>query len=66
MFIRAPKILQVGSAATVVATLGGEPVGVRQGNVVGLTFHPELSEDSRVHAWFLRTAIAGPQKPSTA
>lgn len=63
VFIRAPKILQVGPAATVVARLGGEPVGVRQGRVVGLTFHPELSEDPRVHAWFLRTAIAGSQTP---
>ncbi len=41
VFIRAPRILEVGDGVTVVARHGDEPVGVRQGNVVGLTFHPE-------------------------
>ena len=54
VFIRAPRILQVGPAAQPIAHLGDEVVGVRAGRVVGLTFHPELSEDPRLHAWFLR------------
>lgn len=49
VFIRAPKILRVGPAVEVLATLRGEPVLVRQGNVTAATFHPELTEDTRVH-----------------
>jgi pyridoxal 5'-phosphate synthase pdxT subunit len=49
VFIRAPKIRQVGQGVEVLASRGGEPVLVRQGNVVAATFHPELTEDDRVH-----------------
>ncbi|MBT6491285.1 MAG: hypothetical protein HOK97_16050, partial [Deltaproteobacteria bacterium] len=49
-FIRAPRIIRVGSGVEVVATFKGEPVMVRQGNVTAATFHPELTDDSRVHA----------------
>lgn len=53
VFIRAPRILRVGRGVEVVATYRGEPVGVRQGRAVALTFHPELTADRRLHAWFL-------------
>jgi pyridoxal 5'-phosphate synthase pdxT subunit len=56
VFIRAPRILQVGPQAQPIAWRGSEVVGVRQGSVWGLTFHPELSGDPRVHACFLRDA----------
>jgi 5'-phosphate synthase pdxT subunit len=49
VFIRAPKIRRVGPAVEVLATREGEPVLARQGNVVAATFHPELTEDERVH-----------------
>ena len=49
VFIRAPKIRQVGGSVEALATRGGEPVLVRQGNVVAATFHPELTDDDRVH-----------------
>jgi len=49
VFIRAPKIRRVGHGVEVLATLGGEPVLVRQDNLVAATFHPELTEDERVH-----------------
>jgi len=58
VFIRAPRIRAVGDGVEVVATLGGEPVGVRQGATVGLTFHPELTDDTRLHRWFLER-VAG-------
>lgn len=58
VFIRAPRITRVGKGVQVIATHAGEPVGVRQGKAVALTFHPELTDDARVHAWFLRD-IAG-------
>lgn len=49
VFIRAPRIRQVGPGVEVLASHGGEPVLVRQGNVVAATFHPELAGDRRLH-----------------
>src|SRR5438105_7683403 len=55
VFIRAPKIERVGPDVEVIATEGpnNAPVAVRQGRVMAATFHPELSDDSRVHQAFL-------------
>jgi pyridoxal 5'-phosphate synthase pdxT subunit len=53
VFIRAPKIEQVGPAVEVLATEGKDPVVVRQGKSMAATFHPELSEDGRIHQAFL-------------
>jgi len=53
VFIRAPKIDHVGSGVEVIATEGTDPVAVRQGTAMAATFHPELSEDTRVHQAFL-------------
>ena len=55
VFIRAPKIERVGPAVEVIATEGADnaPVAVRQGRVMAATFHPELSDDPRVHQAFL-------------
>jgi 5'-phosphate synthase pdxT subunit len=53
VFIRAPKIQRVGPDVKVIATEGGDPVAVQQGQVMAATFHPELSEDTRVHQAFL-------------
>lgn len=48
--IRAPRITALGPRVRVLATLRGEPILVRQGNVTGATFHPELTDDLSVHA----------------
>ena len=53
VFIRAPKIEHVGPSVEVIATEGNDPVAVRQGKTMAATFHPELSEDTRVHQAFL-------------
>lgn len=53
VFIRAPKISHVGEGVEVLATEGNDPVVVRQGKAMAATFHPELSEDTRVHQAFL-------------
>jgi pyridoxal 5'-phosphate synthase pdxT subunit len=53
VFIRAPKIERVGPGVEVIATEGGDPVAVRQGKTMAATFHPELSQDARVHQAFL-------------
>ncbi|MGF1613773.1 MAG: pyridoxal 5'-phosphate synthase glutaminase subunit PdxT [Gammaproteobacteria bacterium] len=55
VFIRAPAIVGVGSYVEILAALpDGMPVAVRSGKVLGTSFHPELTEDSRVHEFFLR------------
>src|SRR5215467_6746568 len=53
VFIRAPKIERVGKGIEVIGSEGNDPVAVRQGKIMAATFHPELSEDSRVHRAFL-------------
>jgi 5'-phosphate synthase pdxT subunit len=53
VFIRAPKIENVGEGVEVIATQGADPVAVRQGKTMAATFHPELSDDPRVHQAFL-------------
>jgi 5'-phosphate synthase pdxT subunit len=53
VFIRAPKIERVGPGVEVLATEGKDPVVVRQGTAMAATFHPELSDDRRVHRAFL-------------
>jgi 5'-phosphate synthase pdxT subunit len=59
VFIRAPKIERVGPEVEVIATEGRDPVAVRQGKVLAATFHPELSEDTRVHQAFLHLVSNG-------
>jgi len=54
VFIRAPKILRVGQGGRVLATYNGDPVWVEQGRHMVTTFHPEMTQDSRVHERFLR------------
>lgn len=49
VFIRAPAIDTVGPDVDVLAEWDGAPVAVREGPIVGLSFHPELTEDSRLH-----------------
>ena len=61
VFIRAPRIRRVGPGVEVVATLEGEPVLVRRGNVTAATFHPELTGDNRVHELALEHALAARQ-----
>lgn len=53
VFIRAPIIRRVGDDAHVLATYQGDPVLVEQGRHMAATFHPELTDDCRVHRMFL-------------
>lgn len=53
VFIRAPLVERVGKGAEVLAELDGHAVALRQGNVLALCFHPELSDDLRLHRSFL-------------
>ena len=53
VFIRAPRILEVGAGVEVLASRDGKPTLVRQGNLMAATFHPELTKDRRVHKAFV-------------
>ena len=53
VFIRAPVVERVGEDVEVLATVGGRPVLCRQGPVLAAAFHPELSDDLRLHQLFL-------------
>ena len=62
VFIRAPKIMAIGKNVEVLASNNGDPVLVRQGRTMACTFHPELSNDTRVHEEFLQLAKNGHEK----
>ena len=53
IFIRAPRVAEVGEGVEVLAELDGEPVLLRDGMVLAAAFHPELTDDPRVHERFL-------------
>lgn len=57
VFIRAPKILSMGSSVTSLAELNGEVVMARNTNVLVTSFHPELAENSNVHNYFLKQFV---------
>ena len=58
VFIRAPWIERAGPDVEVLASLDGHGVFVRQGNVIGTSFHPELTGDDRLHRYFAQMADA--------
>jgi pyridoxal 5'-phosphate synthase pdxT subunit len=59
VFIRAPKIERVGEGVEVIATEGKDPVLVRKGKTMAATFHPELSDDARIHQYFIDVVAKG-------
>ncbi|CAM3915397.1 pyridoxal 5'-phosphate synthase glutaminase subunit PdxT [Cohnella lubricantis] len=56
VFIRAPLIKEVGPEVDVLSTYKGEIVTARQGNLLASSYHPELTDDFRLHGYFLRMA----------
>src|SRR6195256_523342 len=59
VFIRAPKIERVGPGVEVVATESNDPVLVRKDKTLAATFHPELSDDRRIHQYFVEMVANG-------
>ena len=57
VFIRAPYVERVGNKVEVLSTLDNHVVAVRQDNMLACSFHPELTEDTRVHQYWLETII---------
>ena len=58
VFIRAPRIERIGDGVEAVATLDDAPVAARQGSVMVASFHPELTPDTSLHAWFIEQCAA--------
>ena len=56
IFIRAHWVEDVGDDVEVLAEVDGPPVAVRQGNVLAVAFHPELTDERRLHRWLLENA----------
>jgi 5'-phosphate synthase pdxT subunit len=56
VFIRAPWVDEHGPDVEVLAEMDGHPVAVRQGNILAVAFHPELTENRGVHRWLLDNA----------
>jgi pyridoxal 5'-phosphate synthase pdxT subunit len=60
VFIRAPWVAAVGDGVKVLAEVDGHPVAVSQGNVLAVSFHPELTGEPRLHRLLLELADAKP------
>ena len=53
IFIRAPKISKYGSSINVLSMLDNSPVMIQENKILGTTFHPELTDDTRIHEYFI-------------
>jgi 5'-phosphate synthase pdxT subunit len=56
VFIRAPWIAEHGEGVEILASVDGHPVAARQGNLLAISFHPEIAGEARLHELFLREA----------
>ena len=63
VFIRAPVVAKLGEDVEILSRYQDKIVGVRQGNIVGTSFHPELTDDTKVHKWFL--SLKSPYRPTS-
>lgn len=65
VFIRSPVVTEVGNEVEVIAQLNkNQIVGVKQGNIIGTAFHPELSDDDRLHRYFIKMILDYKQNTS--
>ncbi|MGK2932675.1 MAG: pyridoxal 5'-phosphate synthase glutaminase subunit PdxT [Solirubrobacterales bacterium] len=58
IFIRAPWVTEAGDGVEILASVREHPVAVRQGTVTAVSFHPELTDDVSIHAWFAKACSA--------
>ena len=64
VFIRGPVIERAGPGVKILAEYAGRPALVQRENIMAATFHPELTDDTTVHEYFLRLASAGAKQPA--
>ncbi len=57
VFIRGPVVKEVGKEVQILAKYNDEIVAVQQNNIIGTSFHPELTEDNRFHSLFIKTIL---------
>jgi 5'-phosphate synthase pdxT subunit len=65
VFIRAPWADECGDDVEVLAAVDGHPVAVRQGNLLAISFHPELAGETRLHELFLAQVAPEVRRPSS-
>ena len=53
VFIRAPSVTEVGTDVEILSEFDNKVVAVKQGNIIGTSFHPELTQDASLHKYFL-------------
>ena len=59
VFIRAPWVDEAGDGVEILAEVDGHPVAVRQGQILAVAFHPELTDDRRLHRWLVECTNGG-------
>ena len=64
VFIRAPRLNETTDRVDVLAEIDGHPVAIRQDNILAVSFHPELTDDTRVHAWLVDRIRSRPKEPT--
>jgi pyridoxal 5'-phosphate synthase pdxT subunit len=62
VFIRGPIVKETGKDVQIIAKYNNKIVAVRQNNIFGTSFHPELTEDNRIHAYFIKSIIKNKEK----
>jgi 5'-phosphate synthase pdxT subunit len=62
VFIRGPIVKEIGKDVQVIAKYNNKIVAVQQNNIVGTSFHPELTEDNRIHAYFIKSILKNKEK----
>jgi 5'-phosphate synthase pdxT subunit len=65
VFIRAPWVEDAGEGVEILSEWEGHPVAIRDGAVLACSFHPELTEDSRLHALLMAMATAAQNQEET-
>jgi 5'-phosphate synthase pdxT subunit len=62
VFIRGPIVKETGKDVQIIAKYNNKIVAVRQNNIVGTSFHPELTEDNRIHVYFIKSTLKNKEK----
>jgi 5'-phosphate synthase pdxT subunit len=62
VFIRGPIVKETGKDVQVIAKYNNEIVGVMQNNIIGTSFHPELTGDNRLHSHFIKSILRNKEK----
>ena len=62
VFIRGPIVKETGKDVQIIAKYNNKIVAVQKNNIIGTSFHPELTEDNRIHAYFIKSILKNKEK----